>query len=101
MVSSIVLLTVQRVRTGRFTVTAPLEGRLWFALTGMCNGLAALTLYAAVKNGPITTIAPLLATYPLVTVALSALVLSHVRMTARLIAGTLLTVGGVVLVLLG
>lgn len=101
MVSSIVLLIVQRARTGHFIVNAPWQGRLWFAVTGMCNGLAALTLYAAVKNGPITTVAPLLATYPLVTVALSALVLSHVRITPRLVAGTLLTVGGVVLVLLG
>jgi uncharacterized membrane protein len=100
-VSTITLLTVQRVRTGSFTVKAPLEGRLWFAFTGICNGLAALTLYAAVKNGPITLVAPLLATYPLVTVALSALVLSHVRITPRLVAGTLLTVCGVVLVLAG
>jgi drug/metabolite transporter (DMT)-like permease len=36
-----------------------------------------------------------------VTVALSALVLSHVRITPRLVAGTLLTVCGVVLVLAG
>lgn len=100
-VSSAILLSVQRVRTGHFAVKAPLEGRLWFALTGMCNGLASLTLYAAVQNSPITTVAPLLATYPLVTVALSALVLSHVRITLRLVAGTLLTVGGVVLVLMG
>lgn len=100
-VSAIVLLTVQRVRTGRFTVQAPLQGKLWFAVTGVCNGLAALTLYAAVQNGPITLVAPLLATYPLVTVVLSALVLSHVRITVRLVAGTLLTVCGVVLVLAG
>lgn len=95
------LLIVQRVRTGRFTVQAPLQGKLWFAVTGICNGLAALTLYAAVQNGPITLVAPLLATYPLVTVVLSALVLSHVRITVRLVAGTLLTVCGVVLVLAG
>jgi hypothetical protein len=36
-----------------------------------------------------------------VTGALSALVLSHARMTARLVAGTLLTTIGVVLVLMG
>ena len=100
-VSSITLLVVQRVRTGRMMVKAPLQGRLWFSLTGICNGMAALTLYAAVKHGPITTIAPLLATYPLVTVALSGLTLSHVRLTPRLVAGTLLTVSGVALVLIG
>ena len=46
-------------------------------------------------------VAPLYATYPLVTVALSAIVLGNVRITLRLVAGTALTVGGVVLILLG
>ena len=46
-------------------------------------------------------VAPLIATYPLVTVGLSALVLTNVRITARLVAGTALTVGGVILILVG
>jgi drug/metabolite transporter (DMT)-like permease len=43
----------------------------------------------------------LAAIYPLVTVVLTAIMLRHVRITARIVAGTLLTVAGVALVLIG
>ena len=99
--SSIVVLTVQRVRKGTFVAEAPLPGRIWFAITGISNGLSALTLFAAVRNGPVTLVAPLLAIYPLVTVALSAMLLKHIEITRRIVAGAALTVLGVVLVLIG
>ena len=44
--------------------------------------------------------APLAAIYPLVTVAMSAVMLKHVEITPRIVAGTLLTVIGVALVLI-
>ena len=50
---------------------------------------------------PITLVAPLVAIYPLVTVALSALLLKHVQITARIVIGTVLAVAGVALVLIG
>jgi len=56
---------------------------------------------AAVRHGPITLIAPLVAIYPLVTVILSAVMLKHVAITRRIVAGTVLTVTGVALVLAG
>ena len=99
--STITVLLVERVRNGHFIVRAPLSGRLWFAVTGICNGIGTLLLYAAVGAGPITLVAPLIATYPLVTVGLSAIVLTNVRITARLVAGSVLAVSGVVLVLAG
>lgn len=101
MTSSLVLLTVQRVRKGRFIVEAPRTGRFWFAVTGICNGLSTLSLFAAVRHGPIGLVAPLLAVYPLATVILSAIMLKHVAITPRIVAGTVLTVGGVALVLAG
>ena len=70
-------------------------------MTGICNGLSALSLFAALRNGPITLVAPVAAIYPLVTVLLSAMVLHHVRITPRIVAGTALTVAGVALVLVG
>ena len=100
-VSSFVVLTVQRVRKGTFVVQAPWPGRFWFAVTGICNGLSALTLFAALRNGPITLVAPVAAIYPLVTLLLSAMVLRHVRITPRIVAGAVLTVAGVALVLVG
>jgi len=98
--SSLVVLTVQRIRKGSFMVQAPREGRFWFAMTGISNGLSALSLFAAVRNGPITLVAPLAAVYPLVTVALSAMLLKHIEITMRIVAGTALTVIGVALVLI-
>jgi uncharacterized membrane protein len=99
--SSLVVLTVQRVRKGSFLVQAPRAGRFWFAMTGISNGLSALSLFIAVRNGPITLVAPLAAIYPLVTLALSAMLLKHIEITARIVAGSALTVMGVALVLVG
>ncbi len=99
--SSLVVLTVQRVRTGSFIAAAPWPGRFWFAVTGVSNGLSALTLFAAVRHGPITLVAPLVAIYPLVTVVLSSIMLKHVQITPRIVAGTVLSVAGVALVLIG
>jgi drug/metabolite transporter (DMT)-like permease len=99
--STMTVLLVERFRNGHFIARGPLSGRLWFAVTGICNGIGTLLLYAAVGAGPITLVAPLIATYPLVTMGLSALVLANVRLTARLVAGSVLAVGGVALVLAG
>src|SRR2546423_3499363 len=99
--SSLVVLIVQRIRKGSFLAEASPQGRFWFAVTGISNGLSALTLFAAVRNGPVTLVAPLVAIYPLVTVILSAMLLKHVVITPRIVAGTVLTVAGVALVLIG
>jgi drug/metabolite transporter (DMT)-like permease len=99
--STLIVLAVERLRTGRFLVQAPWAGKLWFALNGICNGTGTLLLYAALGAGPVSLVAPLYATYPLFTVGLSVLFLGNVKITFRLIAGTALTVGGVILILAG
>jgi drug/metabolite transporter (DMT)-like permease len=100
-VSTLTVLMMERIRTGRFIVRAPLAGKLWFALNGICNGIGTLLLYVALGAGPVSLVAPLYATYPLFTVGLSVLFLGNVKITWRLVAGTALTVSGVVLVLIG
>lgn len=99
--STLTVLAVERIRTGRFLVQGPLAGKLWFACNGICNGIGTLLLYAALGAGPVSVVAPLYATYPLFTVGMSVIFLGNVKITWRLVAGTLLTVGGVVLVLVG
>jgi uncharacterized membrane protein len=99
--SSLVVLAVQRVRQSRFIAQAPASGLTWFAVTGIFNGLATLSMFSAVRHGPITLVAPIVAVYPLVTVLLSAIMLKHIAITARIVAGTILTVAGVALVLAG
>jgi drug/metabolite transporter (DMT)-like permease len=100
-VSTLTVLCIERVRTGHFIARGPTRGRLWFAATGIVNGVGTLLLYAAVGAGPITLVAPIVATYPLMTVAMSALVLAHVKITPRLVLGTAMAVAGVVLILVG
>ena len=78
-----------------------MAGKLWFAANGICNGIGTLLLYMALGAGPVSLVAPLYATYPLFTVGMSVIFLGNVRITFRLVAGTALTVGGVVLVLVG
>ena len=99
--SSLVVLGVQRVRQGTIVPKAPASGLTWFAVTGISNGLATLTMFAAVRHGPITLVAPVVAVYPLVTVLLSTVMLKHIAITPRIVGGTVLAVAGVALVLAG
>lgn len=99
--STLTVLTIERVRTGRFIAPAPWPGRLWFAITGLCNGIGTLCIYLALRHGPVSVVAPLIATYPLVTVCVSALVFGRTSGALRFAAGAVLTVSGMVLLLIG
>jgi drug/metabolite transporter (DMT)-like permease len=74
--------------------------RLWFAVTGLCNGLAVLALYAALSRGDVIVVSPLVASYPIVTLVLSAALIRTSRLTLSVVAGVALTVTGVVFMLL-
>ena len=99
LVSATVVIVALRLRTGHWRPAATRRGALWFSAVGVVNGLAVLLMYAALTRGPVALVAPLVATYPLVTVAASALVLHKVDLRPRMIAGAALTVVGVVLLL--
>ena len=75
------------------------RGVAWFAATGALNGGAVLALYSALERGPVVLVSPIAATYPLFTLALSALLLRDVRFHAALVGGMALIVGGVVVLL--
>jgi drug/metabolite transporter (DMT)-like permease len=70
-------------------------GVAWFAATGVLNGAAVLLLYHALTAGPVYVVSPIVATYPLFTLALSAVCLREERISRRLIGGVVLTVAGV------
>ena len=78
-----------------------MHGRLWFVLIGVLNGLAVLLLYAALANGPVALVAPLAATYPLVTIAGAMLLQGRIDGGLRLAAGVTMTVAGVALLIVG
>jgi drug/metabolite transporter (DMT)-like permease len=69
------------------------QGVAWFAATGVLNGGAVLSMYYALSTGPVYIVSPIVATYPLFTLALSALVL-RLPMRPALLGGVALTVAG-------
>ncbi len=75
------------------------RGMVWFALTGLFNCCAVLALYAALEIGTVNIVSPIAATYPLFTLVLNTLILHEERLSARLIGGVALMVGGVVVLL--
>lgn len=81
------------------TFTLNGRGAAWFALTGVLNGSAVLSMYGALNAGPVQMVAPVVATYPLFTLALGTAVLRRERLSSRLLTGVALTVAGVVILL--
>jgi drug/metabolite transporter (DMT)-like permease len=75
------------------------RGALWFGVIGLCNGLAVLSLYAALGHGPLAVVSPLAACYPLATLVLSFAFLKHEPITPQLVTAVVLTVGGVILLI--
>lgn len=75
------------------------RGLAWFAAVGLGNASAVLLMYAALAHGPVTLVSPLVATYPLVTLALSRFVLGPVRIDAGTVSGVVATVAGVIVLL--
>ncbi len=92
--SSITVVGIDRARrSGRARLTA--RNLWWFGVTGLLNGGAVLLLYTALIMAPVSTVAPLVATYPLVTAVVSALVLRDEVITPRVVAGAVITVAAV------
>jgi drug/metabolite transporter (DMT)-like permease len=67
----------------------------WFGVTGLLNGSAVLLLYTALTMAPVSTVAPVVATYPLVTALVSAVVLHDEEITVRVVAGAVVMVAAI------
>jgi drug/metabolite transporter (DMT)-like permease len=71
-------------------------------LAGICQGLAVASLFQALSRAPVTVVSPINASSPLITLALAHLFLRRLEsINLLLVMGTLLSVGGVVMVVLG
>lgn len=77
------------------------ESVVWFALTGILNGSAVLLMYAALTMAPVSLVAPVVATYPLVTTLVSAAALREEVLTMRVVAGAAITVVAIVYLVAG
>jgi drug/metabolite transporter (DMT)-like permease len=79
----------------------PRDAVLWFIATGVLNGAAVLALYAALERAPVSSVAPVVAAYPLVTLLLGAAVLHEERLSARVVCGATLVAGSIALLVSG
>lgn len=71
-------------------------------LAGICQGLAVASLFQALSRAPVTVVSPINASGPLITLFLVHIFLRRLEsVNLLLVVGTLLSVGGVVLVVLG
>jgi len=98
-VSSLVVLAVAA-RAGALTAITR-QGAVIFAAVGLCNGAAVLLLYLALGTGPVSLVSPLVATYPLFTLAFAAAMARAEPISARMVGGVALSVAGVMLLLAG
>ena len=74
-------------------------GQIRFAPVGLLNGLSVLAMYAALARGPVAIVAPLVACYPLATLAFSRVLLGSGGITWSAGFGVAITVAGVALLL--
>jgi drug/metabolite transporter (DMT)-like permease len=98
--STVVILTLVGRRAWR-AGPAHGSGVMWFLGVGTFNGAATFLLYAALGLGSISVVAPLVATFPLIAVGLSFLFLRGERLHLLGLTGIVVSVGGVILLLVG
>jgi len=98
-VSSAVVIVAALAGGGGTAKAVNRNGVVWFAAVGLVNGLAVLSMYAALARGPVALVSPVVALYPLATLAFAAWLLHAERPSGRQIAGILAAVAGVILLL--
>jgi drug/metabolite transporter (DMT)-like permease len=93
--SSVVVSIISFKRAGGWPSGFHRSGILWFGGVALCNAIAVFTMYGALRYGHVVLVSPLVATYPLVTLALSWLFLKTAEITVLVTLGVLVTVVGV------
>lgn len=100
-VSAAVLVSVALLRGGGWPRQLERRAVLRFVGVGIGHSAGALLMYVALGLRPVTLVAPLVATYPLATLALGFILLRHEPIGLRIAAGVGVTLAGVVLLILG
>ena len=99
-VSSSVLMVAASVSNATVRQRFHRFGIFWWIAVGLCNGLAVLCMYVALRHGPVILVSPLVSTYPLITLLLSSLFLRQERVGLQTAAGVITAVGGIALLLI-
>ncbi|WP_276717772.1 DMT family transporter [Pseudooceanicola nitratireducens] len=100
LMSSLVI-WIMRLATGQKTPPGARAGVLWFMSIGLCNGIALVLLYLALGRGEVVQVSPVVALYPLLTIGLNRMIHGDRSMGPRGLLGSLVSVAGVIVVLLG
>ena len=74
---------------------ASAAGKRWFIATGLINGSAMVLMYGALAQAPVSTVAPIIAAHPLVTVLGSALFLRDETLRPQMVCGAIITVAAI------
>lgn len=94
LMSSMTVATADRLR-GEARARRSARGIAWFMLAGVFNGGAMLLMYTALAGAPVWQVAPIVASYPLITALMGALFLPDEKLTWRVGLGAALTVAAV------
>lgn len=79
----------------------PRIGIAWFVATGLFNGGGLVLLYWAIAHAPVSVVAPIVATIPLIAVLFGWIVFRDRRFSARELAGILLSVAAIAYLVTG
>ena len=101
-VGGVILTVILHRQAIRSIQTLPRNYLLICSLAGLFQGLAVASLFQALSRAPVTVVSPIYACTPLITLVLARVFLRRIETIDLLLAvGTLLSVGGVILVVLG
>lgn len=101
-VGGVILTVILHRQALRSIQTLPRNYLLICGLAGLFQGLAVASLFQALSRAPVTVVSPIYALTPLITLVLAGVFLRRIEAIDFLLAvGTLLSVAGVILVILG
>lgn len=98
LVSCTVLICAERLR-GSARPPLTRRGIIWFAGTGVLNGGAVLLMYFALSMAPVWVVAPIIASYPLITLIIGAALLHDEKLSLHTATGACITIAAIVYLL--
>ena len=101
-VGAVILTIALHRQVAKSIQTAPKNYILICALAGIFQGIAVASLFQALSRAPVTVVSPIYAFTPVITLILSHIFLKRLEAVDLLLAaGTMISVLGVILVILG